>query len=215
MLRVKNLSKSFNGFVILKNINFEVERGEVIGIFGPNGSGKSTLLKCIAGLEKPDCGKIILMDRNITDLKPWEVVDAGVVYAFQMPRPFKSMSFLENVATPLMRFHDRDKALKLAWDILSKFELEDLANRKAEKLSQGETKLLEILRAYATNPHIMLLDEPFASLDMENALRLKSKLKIMKEEGQSMIITTHRRKIISDLAVRFYKLEGGSIHAEG
>jgi len=200
--------------MILKNINLEVKVGEVIGIYGPNGSGKSTLLKCIAGLEKPDCGKIILMERNLTDLKPWEVVDAGVVYAFQIPRPFRSMSFLENVATPLMKSYNRDKALKLAWDILSKFELEDLANRKAEKLSQGETKLLEILRAYATNPHIMLLDEPFASLDMENALRLKSKLKMMKEEGQSMIITTHRKKIISDLAERFYKLEGGVLIAE-
>jgi len=215
MLKVRNLSKSFRGFVVLKNINFEIERGEVVGIYGPNGSGKSTLLKCIAGLEKPDCGKIILEDRNITSLKTWEVVEAGVVYAFQIPRPFKSLSFLENVAIPLMRFYGKDEALKLARDILSKFGLADLADRRAEKLSQGETKLLEILRAYATHPHVMLLDDPFASLDMENALRLKEKLKIMKEEGQSMIITTHRRKIISDLAVRFYKLEGGVLGAEG
>ncbi len=214
MLRVRNLSKSFNSLIILRNVNFEVKRGEVIGIFGPNGSGKSTLLKCIAGLEKPDCGKVILRDRDVTDLKPWEIVEVGIVYAFQIPRPFKSLTFLENIAIALMRFRSRDEAMENAKEILDKFELDDLANKKAGNLSQGETKLLETLRAYATNPEVMLLDEPFASLDMENALRLKSKLKMMKAEGISMIITTHRKKIISDIASRFYMLKEGVIHAE-
>ena len=214
MLRVRNLSKSFNSLIILRNVNFEVKRGEVIGIFGPNGSGKSTLLKCIAGLEKPDCGKVILRDRDVTDLKPWEIVEVGIVYAFQIPRPFKSLTFLENIAIALMRFRSRDEAMENAKEILDKFELDDLANKKAGNLSQGETKLLETLRAYATNPEVMLLDEPFASLDMENALRLKSKLKMMKAEGVSMIITTHRKKIISDIASRFYMLKEGVIHAE-
>ncbi len=214
MLRVRNLSKSFNSLIILRNVNFEVKRGEVIGIFGPNGSGKSTLLKCIAGLEKPDCGKVILRDRDVTDLKPWEIVEVGIVYAFQIPRPFKSLTFLENIAIALMRFRSRDEAIVNAKEILDKFELDDLANKKAGNLSQGETKLLETLRAYATNPEVMLLDEPFASLDMENALRLKSKLKMIKAEGVSMIITTHRKKIISDIASRFYMLKEGVIHAE-
>ncbi len=214
MLKVKNLSKSFNSLVILKSVNFEIGRKEVVGIFGPNGSGKSTLLKCIAGLEKPDCGKIIFKDRNITGLNPWEVVENGIVYAFQIPRPFKSMTFIENIATPIMKFKRKDEAFKIAKDILAKFEVESLANKKAGNLSQGETKLLEVLRAYATKPEIMLLDEPFASLDMENAMRLKCKLRIMKKEGVSMIITTHRKKIIGDIAEKFYKLEGGNIHAE-
>lgn len=214
MLRVRNLSKKIDGAVVLRNVNLDVNAGEVVCLYGPNGSGKSTLMRIIAGLEKADCGKIILMDRDITKDGPWERVSAGIAYAFQIPRPFKSLTFIENLALPAMVEKSREEAFRIARSVADKYGVMHLANKRADRLSQGEVKILEILRSYMTGAGILLLDEPFASLDTENAGFLREKLVEMKSEGMAMLITSHRKKILEGIADRFVKLEGGTVHAE-
>ena len=215
MLRVRNLSKRIDGAVVLRNISLDVSAGEVVCLYGPNGSGKSTLMRVIAGLDRPDCGKIIMKDRDITTSPPWERVAAGVAYAFQIPRPFRSLTFIENLAVPAMVDKGKKEALRLAQSVVERYGVQHLAGRKPDNLSQGEVKILEILKAYMTGAEVLLLDEPFASLDTENARFLREKLVEMKKEGVAMLVTSHRRRILESIADRFLRLEGGVVHAEG
>ncbi|WP_456370868.1 ATP-binding cassette domain-containing protein [Geoglobus sp.] len=215
MLRVRGLSKRIDGVVVLRNVSLEVGEREVVCLFGPNGSGKSTLMRIIAGLEKPDCGRVILGDRDITGEKPWERVSSGVAYAFQIPRPFKRLTFLENLAIAAMTYRSKDEAFRLAEDVAERYGVGGLADKRADSLSQGEMKILEILRAYMTGARVLLLDEPFASLDVDNAEFLREKLLEVSEDGTAMLVTSHRRKILEGLADRFLRLEGGVVHADG
>ena len=215
MLRVSGLMKRLDSLVLLRDVSFEVERGEVICLYGPNGSGKSTLLKIISGLEKADEGHVFFREREITNLNPWEIVENGISYAFQIPKPFKSMTFLENLAVSCMRYMDTDEAFRQAEKTAEEFEVDYLLERQSRSLSQGELKILEILRAYLTGAELLLLDEPFASLDVENARFLKEKLLALKEKRISMMVTSHRMRIMKDVAERFLELKEGRLHAQG
>ncbi len=215
MLKVKDLVKRVDNVLLLRNINFEVERGEVICLYGPNGSGKSTLLRIIAGLERADNGNVFFRGREITNTSPWEIVETGLAYAFQIPRPFRSMTFHENLAVACMRYLEAEEAFKRAGEIAREFDVKHLLYRSSDRLSQGELKMLEILRAYLTGAELLLLDEPFAGLDVENADMLRNKLLVLKEKGVSMIITSHRRRILYGIAERFIQLKDGVLYAEG
>ncbi|WP_456477995.1 ATP-binding cassette domain-containing protein [Geoglobus ahangari] len=214
MLRVRGLSKRIDHVVVLRNINLEVGSGEVVCLYGPNGSGKSTLMRILAGLDRPDCGKIILMERDITEESAWDRVASGIAYAFQIPRPFKSLKFVENLALPAMVRMDREQAFRLAEGVAERYGVEHLLEMRADRLSQGELKILELLRAYMTGARLLLLDEPFASLDTDNARYLREKLVEMREEGMAMLITSHRRRILEGIADRFVRLEGGVVSAD-
>ncbi len=211
MLKVRNVSKSKGRVTVLKNVSFDLDEGETLGLFGPNGSGKSTLMKIIAGIEKPSCGKVFLNDLDITALPPEKIVKLGVVYSFQIPRNFKDMSALENLAVVLMNYHSVEEAFRIAKKMLREWKLDYIADRKVEVISHGESRLLEILKAYATNPKILLLDEPFAGLDVENVFRVRGMIERLKEMGLSMIVSSHRKKILRNIADRFLRMEGGKI----
>ncbi len=214
MLKVSGLMKRLDSIVLLRDVSFEVEKEEVMCLYGPNGSGKSTLLRIIAGLDRADEGHIFFREREITGLKSWEVVENGIAYAFQIPRPFKSLSFHENLAIACMRYMNIKNAFKRAEKTAEEFEVSYLLERRSDTLSQGELKILEILRAYLTGGELFLLDEPFASLDVDNARFLKEKLHTLREKGCSMIITSHRKKILEGIADRFILLKEGRMHAE-
>ncbi len=211
MLRVRSVSKAKGRVMILKNVNLEVEEGEVVGLFGPNGSGKSTLLKTIAGFEKPSCGKIFFGDLDITSMPPEKIAKLGIVYTFQIPRGFKDMNVLENIAIALMNTHSVKDAFKIAEKLLKEWGLDHIMWRKAELLSHGEIRLVEILKAYSLSPKVLLLDEPFAGLDVYNVAKVRERIEALKDEGLSMLITSHRRKILVGLADRFIRMEGGRI----
>ena len=216
MLVVKNVSKTYNSNVVLKDVSLELKK-RILGIVGPNGSGKSTLLRIVAGLEKPSCGKILFRDKDITRLNANKRVELGIVYAFQIPRPFYRLTVLENVMIGcLIRNGEniRERAIK----ICKMMGIDHLINAKAKVLSQGELKLLELARVIATEPEIILLDEPFAALDKKNAKVVKEKLLEFKRMNYRMLITAHRFKILRDIADGFVEIKEGKIrryHVEG
>lgn len=209
MLIVKDVSKTYNSHVVLKEINLELKKG-VMGLVGPNGSGKSTLLKIIAGLEKPTCGRILFRDKDITKLNANRRVEFGIVYTFQIPKPFYGLTVLENVAVGCM-IRGKKNAKERALKVCKMMGIEHLIDRKAKVLSQGELKLLELAKVIATEPEIILLDEPFAALDKENAKIVREKLLEFKRMGYKMMITAHRFKILRDVADKFIEVREGRI----
>ena len=216
MLVVKNVSKTYNSNVVLKDVSLELKK-RILGIVGPNGSGKSTLLRIVAGLEKPSCGKILFRDKDITRLNANKRVELGIVYAFQIPRPFYRLTVLENIMIGCLIRNGkniRERAIK----ICKMMGIDHLINAKAKVLSQGELKLLELARVIATEPEIILLDEPFAALDKKNAKVVKEKLLEFKRMNYRMLITAHRFKILRDIADGFVEIKEGKIrryHVEG
>ncbi|RLI81802.1 ABC transporter ATP-binding protein [Archaeoglobales archaeon] len=208
LLEVRNLSKTYDGVVALRNINLVIEKSEVVGIYGPNGSGKSTLLKIVSGFEKPTCGTVIFEGRDITNEKPYKIARMGILYSFQIPRLFTNLSVLDNLSLGLIRELGKFKAYEESLKILSELDLENLASKKAGELSQGEMKLLEVLKVLISKPKLLLLDEPFASLDSEN---VKKMLKILLKQRYTMVITAHRMKILKRIASRCLEIREGKI----
>ncbi|AGK60265.1 ABC-type branched-chain amino acid transport systems, ATPase component [Archaeoglobus sulfaticallidus PM70-1] len=215
MLKVKNVSKQFGDLVVLREINLEIDRGEVIGIFGPNGCGKSTLLRIISGFEKPSCGKIIMEGKNITGFSVERRAEIGISYAFQIPKPFESLTVFENVLAGFLLRYDEKEAARKASDLLRKFDIDHISNRKATYLSQGELKLLELCKSVSTEPELLLLDEPFSALDRENSKNVMKKVRLMRDDGIAMLITAHKKRILERISDRIFSIENGRLIVEG
>ncbi len=212
MLELRNVSKVYDGVIALRDVSLKIDQHEVLGVFGPNGSGKSTLLKIIAGFEKPSCGSVIFEGVDITALPPHKIARLGIVYAFQIPRPFKNLTVVENIAVSFLSKYGRSEAEKRAEELLEEFGLEHIAKLRAANLSQGEMKILEVLRALACEPKLLLLDEPFAALDSENAKKMMNIVLRIKSTC-AVIITAHRMKILRKVAERFVEIREGKIHS--
>ncbi len=213
MLEVRSVSKIHKGVVVLREVSLTIKEKDVVGIFGPNGSGKSTLLKVISGVEKPNCGRIIFNDVEITNLPLFKISRLGIIYAFQIPRPFKEMTVYENVVLGYISHHSRSEAEELAERLLKKFNFDKISNVKAINLSQGEMKILEVLRAIATEPKILLLDEPFAGLDVKNAKRMIEIIQKLKSKT-TIVMTAHRMRLLTQVAERFIEIRDGKIVRE-
>lgn len=209
MLRLVDVSKIYNGNVVLRGVNLEAEG--FVGIYGPNGGGKSTLLKIVAGIEKPDCGRVIFEGEDITGMKAEDVAKKGIAVVFQIPRPFRNLSVVENIAAASLLRKSYREALGLASKICESVGLAELKHERAGELSQGELKLLEIGRAMAMQPKLILLDEPFSGLDVENARRVRRILKKIKAEGVEAIITAHRMKLLRGIVDKSYEMRGGRV----
>lgn len=209
MLKLIDISKIYNGNVVLRGVNLEAEG--FVGIYGPNGSGKSTLLKIVAGIEKPDCGRVIFEEEDITGMKAENVAKKGITMVFQIPRPFRNLNVLKNIAVASLLRKSYKEALDLASKICESVGLDYLKYEKAGELSQGELRLLEIGRALAMQPKLILLDEPFSGLDVENVRRVVRILKKIKAEGVEAIITAHRTKLLEEIADKSYEIRGGKI----
>ncbi|MCS7119209.1 MAG: ATP-binding cassette domain-containing protein [Archaeoglobaceae archaeon] len=202
MLRICDLSKVYGRTVVLRGLNLELKDG-IYCFFGPNGSGKTTLLRIISGFEKPSCGRVFFEGKEITGLSPQRIVKMGIAIAFQLPRVFWNLDVEQNIFLACM-----DK--KKVKEVVKTFRLEEDVKTIAKKLSQGKIKLLQISMSYATNPRLLLLDEPFAGLDVGNVRLL---IEILKElvGKKSMIITSHRPKLLRGIANKFFEIRGGKI----
>ena len=220
ILEIKALSKTFGGLQAVLDFNLKVHRGELLGLIGPNGAGKTTLFNLITGFIQADSGETLLMGENITLLKPFQIVNMGMARTFQLVDLFKEMTVLENVMIPCFshrargRWHDGEKPWKVALRFLEEVGLEKRLKEQAKNLAFGELRLLDIARAMATAPDVLLLDEPFSGLDVEDAAILTKAIQRMHGKGQTIIIIEHRLRDLLRLVQRVVAIVFGQKIAE-
>lgn len=221
MIRIENLHKSFNNVEVLKGINLEIEKGEVVAIIGPSGTGKSTLLRCMNFLERPDKGIIEIDDFNV-DVKK---ITKNQIHAlrkctsmvFQSYNLFKNKTAIENIMEPLITVKgiNKSESKKIAINILEKVGLADKKDSYPSKLSGGQQQRVAIGRSMAVNPKIMLFDEPTSALDPELVGEVLNVIRTLAEQKTTMIIVTHEMKFARDAADRVLFMDEGTIVEQG
>jgi len=229
-LEIKGLTKTFGGLQAVNDISFSMERDQILGLIGPNGAGKTTLLRLITGILKPDSGSVRFMGKEIAGRKTWSIVNMGVACTFQNMRPFRRLPIIANVMVSCMcpRAMKRGEWVKRleakAMDALEFAGISDMAREKASTLSQGDLKRLEVARAVATEPELLLLDEPFGGLSpAETELMAKSIKRLHKggrfgrlhSEGPAMIIVEHQLQWLMKIVDRIIVLNFGTLIADG
>jgi branched-chain amino acid transport system ATP-binding protein len=230
LLKVESLSKSFGGLKAINAISFRMEHKEVLGLIGPNGSGKTTLLRLLMGILKPDSGSVQFKGRELVGRKTWDIVNLGVACTFQNMRPFRRLPIIANVMVSCLspRSSNRGEWVKKveakAMDALEFAGISDMALEKASVLSQGDLKRLEVARVVATDPELLLLDEPFGGLSpAETDLMAKSIRRLHKggrfgrlhSEGPAMIIVEHKLHQLVKIVDRIIVLNFGTLLADG
>lgn len=227
---VLEVNKNFGGLTAINDASFTMGKSDIIGLIGPNGAGKTTLVKIISSILKPTSGEIFFKGENITNLKTWEVVERGIATTFQTTRPFPDLPIIANVIVSCLGNRARKKGQWLkkveskAMDALEFAGISDFALEPASNLSQGDLKRLEVARALATEPELLILDEPFGGLNpTETKLLSKSIQRLIKggrfgrlhSEGIAMIIIEHKLSELMQIANRVIVLHNGSIIADG
>jgi len=229
-LEIKQLTKSFGGLRAVNDVGFSMERDQILGLIGPNGAGKTTLLRLITGILKPDAGSIRFMGKEIVGRKIWDIVNMGIACTFQNMRPFRRLPIIANVMVSClspraMKSGEWVKRLEAkAMDALEFAGISDMARENASTLSQGDLKRLEVARAVATDPELLLLDEPFGGLSpAETDLMAKSIRRLHKggrfgrlhSEGPAMIIVEHKLQWLMKIVDRIIVLNFGTLIANG
>ena len=219
LLEVDKLSKAFGGIQAIRQVSFTLEQSEILGLIGPNGSGKSTLFNLITGLIQPDAGKVMFNNRDITGLPPHKICQSGIARTFQLVRPFNRLSPLQNVmvgrAYGSQPAHNTKQARIEAEQILANLGLANKKVRVAETLGMVDRKRLEIARALATRPNLLLLDEMLSGLnpvETEEAIRV---IKGIRDSGITLIIVEHVMKVIMGISDRVVVLKAGEKIADG
>ncbi len=216
MLEVTALTKRFGGVVANRNISLEVRPGELLGVIGPNGAGKSTLFDLVTGFTRPDRGRVRLDGRDITRLAPEQISRLGVARTFQKLRPFTGMTALENVMIgAFQKTADVTAARRAAGAALSRVGLADRAHAHARGLSTGQRKRLELARALATEPRLLLLDEVTGGVDPGAIPGLVSLVRELHARGLALVVIEHNMRVIMELAERIVALQEGEIIADG
>lgn len=224
-LKVSSLYKNFGGVQAIRDLNFELEQGELLGLIGPNGSGKTTAVNLITGFVKPTEGEIIYRGRNITGLPPYKVVRLGIARTFQMVKPFYQLPAYKNMIIPLYsprikdttggKYGDRDA---VALDLLEEVGFERdayVAYKSASVLPQGYLKRLELAKAIALQPDLMILDELFSGLSLAEVASIVPIIEKLRKEGKTIIMIEHRLKELFRIADRVVVLNFGEKIAEG
>jgi len=207
LLKVENLSRSFGGIHANSDISFDVKEGEILGVIGPNGAGKSTLFDLITGFTKSDRGQVILRDKNITNIRPDLICRMGVGRTFQKLKPFADQTLLENVIVGALV---NEKNLKVARDkaleIIDFVDLIEKRHHYAKELSTGQRKRLELARALATDPKLLLMDEVTGGVDQRTIPGLVELVLKLKKNGITVVTIEHNMKIIMDISDRILLL---------
>lgn len=216
LLFVENVSKNFKGLAALSDISFQAEKGEIIGIIGPNGAGKTTLFQLISGFTEPDQGKIYFEGNVINRKKPHEISLLGIARTFQIVKPLRTLSVLDNVMVgPLAHSFSFPQAEDQALSILKLLELKDKKDVLAENLTLPEKKRLEVARALATSPKLLLLDEVMAGLRPTEVDRMISILRQINEETEvTILMIEHTMRAVMACCSRLIVLHHGEKIAE-
>ncbi len=231
ILKIKDLSVAFGGIQALLDVNLSIESGEIHGLIGPNGAGKSTLFNSIFGVVKTSGGRILFGDHEITGLKPYQVAWIGIARTFQNLKLFNDMSVLDNVVVGgLCRTKGRfwgsllghRKALqedtsirKKAESLLDALGLIELRNTLVSGLPYGQRKAVELARSLATEPKILLLDEPSAGMNLQETEAIMTLLQKINRQGYTIFLIEHDMRMIMGLSNRISVLNFGTMIAEG
>ncbi|MGI9103642.1 MAG: ABC transporter ATP-binding protein [Terriglobales bacterium] len=212
------LTKNFGGLAAVKDVSFEVHEGEIFGIIGPNGAGKTTLFNLIAGTYKPNGGTVHSRGRNLTGKPSFELVRHGMARTHQVVRPFRAMTVLENVEVGVYfgrRGHKGTSAAEKALEAMKTVGIADLANTPAYALSVGNQKKLEVARALATGPELLLCDEICGGLTHAETAAMLQLLRDIRSRGTTILYVEHDVKAITSVSDRMMVLNYGQKLAEG
>ncbi|MGQ9647404.1 MAG: ABC transporter ATP-binding protein [Thermodesulfobacteriota bacterium] len=216
LLEVKGITKQFGGLVSLNEVTLEIHQGEIVGLIGPNGAGKTTLFNVISGYYQPDFGEIFYNGRNITGFRSDQINQLGIARTFQTMRPFVNMTVLENVMVGILsKTSDMGLSKQMALRYIEFVGLMEKADSFAGGLSTGQRKRLEMARAMATQPKLLLLDEVTGGVDPRGVPALVELMKGLRDEGITLLIIEHRIKVITSICDRIIALHLGSKIADG
>jgi len=226
ILEVVGLTKRFAGVTALDAVSFTAEEGQILGLFGPNGAGKTTCFHCLSGFDAPDAGRVIFDGREITGEPPHRLAQAGLARTFQIVRPFKGLTAAENVAVALGRRRYQglgavlgtwrgEATRRRALALLERVGLAAHADRPAGHLPLGMLKRLEVARALALEPKLILLDEPLGGLSHEETRSLADLIRSLRAEGLSLVLVEHQMRVAMSLADRVAVLDHGALIASG
>jgi branched-chain amino acid transport system ATP-binding protein len=231
MLQFDHLSKNFGGLQVLQDVSFRVPQGGIFGLIGPNGAGKTTVFNLITGLIRKSGGAITFDGKNLDGVAPHKITRLGIARTFQNIRVFKEMTLLQNVVVGM---HDQldysvagvllhsasfrqaeQRARERALELLAWFKLEHKADALADSLSYGEQRKLEFARALATNPKLLLLDEPVAGMNPSEKTELMAEIVNIKQRGFSIFLIEHDMRFVMGLCDQIAVLNFGKIIAQG
>ena len=232
LLEVKNLSISFGGLKAVDNFHVEIEKGQLYGLIGPNGAGKTTIFNLLTGVYKPNAGSIVLDDTNITGKSTIEINQAGIARTFQNIRLCKDMSVLDNVKAGLHnhhkystvegifrlpRYYKIEKEMdEEAMSLLKVFDLDKECDFKASNLPYGKQRKLEIARALATEPKLLLLDEPAAGMNPNETAELMETIRFVRDNfDMTVLLIEHDMKLVSGICEKLTVLNFGQVLREG
>ena len=220
MLQLSGLTKKFGGFTAVSGVSFELQEGEILGLIGPNGSGKSTTFNLIAGMYSPTAGSIRFRGKEIGGLAPAEVCHLGIGRTYQIPRPFRKLSILENVAVAAFYGQNGRVSRSLAWtqaeQALELVQLPCAGHARVDGLGAAGLKKLELARALATQPKLLLADESLGGLDEKEMHQAGDMLaRVRKEKGVSIIWVEHIMGVLMRIVDRCIVLDHGELIAQG
>ncbi len=236
LLTVNNLTKNFGGLAAVSHVNITLEQNELVGLIGPNGAGKTTLFNLLTGVYEPSEGDVLLelsgKEERLNGMKPYKIADLGLSRTFQNIRLFKDLTVMDNVLIAmnsknpegffssilrLPKFYQTEAMMRQkVRDLLQIFDLEDKVDTLAKNLPYGQQRRLEIVRALATEPKILFLDEPAAGMNPQETAELTSLIRqIQKDFGLTIVLIEHDMNLVMDVCERIYVLEYGQVIAEG
>jgi branched-chain amino acid transport system ATP-binding protein len=216
LLSVAGVTKAFGGVVANRDISFEVAPGELVGVIGPNGAGKSTLFDVITGFARPSAGRVLLDGADVTALRPDQISRLGVARTFQKLKPFAGMTVVENVMVgALQKTSDVAAARAASLKTLESVGLGERAETEARGLSTGQRKRLELARALATGPRLLLLDEVTGGVDQATVPGLVRLVRELHATGLALIVIEHNMRVIMEISQRVVALALGQVIADG
>ncbi len=216
LLKVEGITKRFGGLVANYQISFAVRPGEIVGLIGPNGAGKSTLFDVITGYYRPEAGDITFENHPLVGRRPDQVNRLGIGRTFQKLRPFHAMTVLENITVAAMQHEVNPAAARHeALRYLEVVELADKRDSYARELSTGQRKRLELARAMATRPRLLLLDEVTGGVDQRTIPTLVQLIGRLRDQGLTLVVIEHNMRVIMSIADRIVALHLGEVIADG
>jgi lipopolysaccharide export system ATP-binding protein len=216
ILRTEDLSKSYRGRIVVNRVSLSIARGEVVGLLGPNGAGKTTSFRMVVGLIGPDSGRVLLDDRDITNTPMYERARLGISYLPQEPSVFRKLTVEENLLAILqtLKMPRRERREKLDF-FIARMGLEKVRHSRADVLSGGERRRVEIARSLVISPSFLLLDEPFSGIDPKQVIELQRIIFDLKESGIGIVITDHNVRETLSVTDRAYIIHNGEVFRSG